>query len=305
MTTRDFHGEGLVFVVGAPRSGTTWLQRLLAAHPRVATGQESHLFSEFVGPQLRAWRKHLRSAPVERGGVGPGCYHTEEQFLAILRDYMLRLLAPLIEARGEAELFVEKTPGHALYVAEIHELLPEARFIHIIRDARDVVVSLLTAAGSWGQGWAPERTARAALLWERHVRSARTAGRALGARRYHEVHYEELARDGAPTLERLFDFVGLPVERTAIERWLEDNRADAVRAGGGTPIPLGGAFGGATGGVVREPDGFMGPARVGAWRGTLSLAQRAVVWHFAGRTMREAGYDTLSPRASSPRVSTS
>ena len=155
MTTGDFRGQGLVFVVGAPRSGTTWLQRLLAAHPRVATGQESHLFSEFVGPQLRAWRKHERAAAVERGGVGPGCYHTEEEFLGILRDYMRRLLAPLLEARGTAELFVEKTPGHALYVAEIHELLPEARFIHIIRDARDVVVSLLTAAGSWGQGWAP------------------------------------------------------------------------------------------------------------------------------------------------------
>jgi aminoglycoside phosphotransferase (APT) family kinase protein len=45
----------MVFLVGCPRSGTTWHQKLLASHPRIRSGEESHFFSLYVGPQLRAW----------------------------------------------------------------------------------------------------------------------------------------------------------------------------------------------------------------------------------------------------------
>jgi hypothetical protein len=290
----DHHylGRDLVFLVGAPRSGTTWVQRLLASHPRVATGQESHLFSEFIGPQLRMWRRHARAAEQERGGVGPGCYHTEDEFLRILREYMLRLLRPIRAARREAEVFLEKTPGHALFLKEIDELLPEARFIHLIRDARDVVASLLEAAGSWGSGWAPGSARDAAALWVEHVRAARTAGLALGGRRYLEVRYEELHGDGVRVLEQLFEFLELPADRSTLEQYLSANRAEVLLSGGGTPIPVGGEFGDATGGYVREPPGFVGAARAGGWKQRLSFRQRAGVWQVAGRLMVELGYST-------------
>jgi hypothetical protein len=297
---RDYRGQDLVFLVGAPRSGTTWLQRLLASDPRIATGQESHLFSEFIGPQLRMWRKHARAAPGERGGVGPGCYHTEEQFLCLLREYMLQLLRPLLDARGDAEVFLEKTPGHALFVEEIHELLPEARFIHIIRDARDVVASMLAAAGSWGRAWAPHNTAKAATLWMRHVRSAREAGRSLGQHCYIEVHYEDLHGDGVRVLQNLFDFLGLPTDVPALEWSLSSNSAEVLRSGGGTPIPVGGAFGRASGGHVREPAGFVGEARAGVWKQKLSMAQQAIVWWVAGRTMAEVGGSEANHRRTAP-----
>jgi hypothetical protein len=294
---RDYRGQDLVFLVGAPRSGTTWLQRLLASDPRIATGQESHLFSEFIGPQLRMWRKHARAAPGERGGVGPGCYHTEEQFLRILREYMLQLLRPIIETTRDSELFLEKTPGHALFLGEIHELLPEARFIHLIRDARDVVASLLGAAGSWGSAWAPRNTAKAATLWVRHVRSAREAGRILGEQRYLEVRYEELHQDGVRVLQQVFRFLDLSTTVPTLERSLSENSAEALRSGRGTPIPVAGAFGGATGGYVREPEGFIGQARAGVWKQQLSLAQQAIVWWVAGRTMAEAGHSAPAMRS--------
>src|SRR5690606_32590718 len=162
-------GENLVFLVGCPRSGTTWLQRLLSSHPRIRTGQESHLFNFYIGPQLRIWKKVLDPQATGRGGAGIGCYLTEEEFLGALRQYMNSLLTPLLAPLQAGELFLEKSPAHALFIPEIRRMLPEARFIHLIREPTDVVASLLAAARSWGAGWAPRRARSAALTWVRHV----------------------------------------------------------------------------------------------------------------------------------------
>src|SRR5206468_6090806 len=110
-------GSNLAFVVGCPRSGTTWVQRLLATHPRVRTGQESYFFGSYIGPQLRAWKRH--AADFGRGAIGPACYFSQEEFLAILGRYAAMLLAPMVEGLPPGGLFVEKTPQHGLFIPEI------------------------------------------------------------------------------------------------------------------------------------------------------------------------------------------
>ena len=64
---------------------------------------------------------------------------------------------------------MEKTPSHALCISEIKRLLPQSRIIHILRDPRDVVTSLLAVSRSWGAAWAPKRATAAAALWADHV----------------------------------------------------------------------------------------------------------------------------------------
>src|SRR5918911_501808 len=98
-------GENLVCVVGCPRSGTTWVQRLLAAHPSVRTGQESDVFDIYVGPQLRAWRRELDPTSSGRGGVGLACYFDDQGFVQALRRYASDLLAPMLAGLGPGELF--------------------------------------------------------------------------------------------------------------------------------------------------------------------------------------------------------
>jgi hypothetical protein len=56
-----------VFLVGCPRSGTTWVQRLLACHPGIATGQESNLFEMYIGPQLRSCLDQAMQRPAGTG----------------------------------------------------------------------------------------------------------------------------------------------------------------------------------------------------------------------------------------------
>src|SRR5687768_1430588 len=83
--------EAPVFVIGSPRSGTTWVQRLLVAHPAVCGGQESHFFAAF-GPPLRSMA--LR-APGKRA-VGLACYLTMEEFGGEMRGLWRRMMSRIV-----------------------------------------------------------------------------------------------------------------------------------------------------------------------------------------------------------------
>src|SRR5205823_957842 len=76
----------------------------------------------------------------------------------------------ILALKPRATVVLEKTPAHTLHVPLIRRVVPQARFIHVIRDPRTVVSSLLDAAGrSWGSNWAPRDPYGAALLWQQHV----------------------------------------------------------------------------------------------------------------------------------------
>ena len=289
----DPTGRSLLFIVGAPRSGTTWLQRLLAAHPGLRTGQESKLFRSYVSPQLEAWRweaereRDARTA-TGRGGIGLSCYFTDDEFLSALRAYTQRLLEPMTRHLRPGELFVEKTPAHALCLRDIRLLLPEARIVHVLRDGRDVVASLLAASRGWGAGWAPRATREAARTWARYVRAARDGARLFPASQFTEVRYEELSRDPAGTLRRLASFLGLAWPEADIDAAVRANAADEVRSGRGTEIPVGGRLAGMQ--AVKDPPEFVRRGAPGGWRRDLGPIQKLTVRREAGDLLRELGY---------------
>jgi hypothetical protein len=293
--TLDYSGSNMLFVVGCPRSGTTWVQRLLATHSQIRTGQESDVFDQYIGPQLRAWEHELNPAASGRGGVGLGCYFQDADFRRLLRTYMLQLLEPMVGGLQPGELFLEKTPGHVLFVREIRALLPEARFIHVLRDARDTVASLLGASRGWGRGWAPRRATGAAATWVSHVQAARQAQQTLPAKHFFEVRYEALHTDGLRTLRNLVDWSGLSWTDADINAALQRNNPTAARAGQGTPIPLGGQFAGTAGATVKEPEGFVRQARAGGWLYDLTALDKLAVWRIAHATMAEVGYAWSAP----------
>ncbi len=287
-----YDGANLLCVVGCPRSGTTWVQRLLATHPAIRTGQESDLFDLYVGPLLRTWQQELHADSSGRGSVGLSCYFTDAEFQHALRAYLHTLLQPMVGTLQPGELFLEKTPSHVMFVPEIHTLLPRARFIHVLRDARDTVASLLSASRSWGRAWAPRRAAHAARTWVSHVNAGRAAQHSLPPGQFFEVRYEALHANGPHALRGLTDWLGIDWSDADLHAALVRNSPDAARAGRGTPIPLGGEF---AGGVVREPEGFIRQARAGTWRQDLSLADKVAVWRVAHSTMFRAGYPWAAP----------
>lgn len=283
------NGEAFVFIVGCPRSGTTWLQRLLATHPYVRTGQESHVFS-YIVPQLRLWRQQLEGTADGRGGVGLPCYMSQNEFDSLVREYTLKLLEPMIRDLDDGEIFVEKTPSHALFMTEIDNLLPHCRFIHVLRDPRDVCASLLAANKAWGKQWAPGSARDAASMWVSHVQAARAAGTRMPNNRYREVRYEELQKSPAATLNSLAKFLNLDWSIGEIEAAIEINSASQARLGGGTQIPLAGEARKRSGSVVKEPEGFIRQATAGSWKTDLSKMTKFQVWLVSRRLMNELGY---------------
>jgi hypothetical protein len=304
MAASSFTGHNLLFVVGAPRSGTTWLQRLLATHPGVRTGQESKLFTTYVSPQLAAWRREMQRKPrpgrplTGRLHTGLSCYFTEPEFLKVLRAYTADLVQPMVGGLRPHEWFLEKTPAHAQCLDDIRLVLPDARVVHLIRDGRDVVASLLAASRTWGTTWAPNTARRAALTWVANVQNARRAATHFRADRYCEIRYEALSSDTALVLRRVADFLELEWAQKDLEDAIRINAADELRAGRGTDIPLGGEF--RREARVTEPDGFVRRATVGAWRRDLSPGQRLVVSWFARGLLRELGYVPGRSRSTNP-----
>jgi LPS sulfotransferase NodH len=288
----EYMGHNLVFIVGAPRSGTTWLQRLLATHPRIRTGQESKLFRWYIGPQLQMWRMETTreldpKTATGRGGTGLSCYFREDEFLSALKQYLGLLLQPMIGSLRPGELFVEKSPSHAMCIPEIKRLLPEARIIHVLRDPRDVVASLLAASRTWGAAWAPESPVKAAGLWVEHVRAVKRAAQNLSPEEFHEVTYEQLRSAPEKVVRQVADFLGLEWKDFEIQKAVETNQPDRD---GGTPIPVYGEVSERIGGFVKEPAGFIRKARPGAWKSDLSLLEKAHVWRVCHKLMREVGY---------------
>jgi hypothetical protein len=239
---------------------------------------------------LRDWRKLAGSTA--RGGVGLACYFTEEEFLRILKSFLATLLDPLVGTLGPDEVFLEKTPAHALFIPEIMELLPESRIIHVLRDPRDVVASLLAASQSWGSWWAPKDARAAAKLWSRFVAAVHNAAGQVPRGKYLEIKYEDLHAEPVANLKACAEFLGLDWGEREIIRAVEMNTPEAARAtGGGTPIKLGGEAAKRGGkDVVVEPEGFIRRGTAGNWRTELGLRDRYRIWKAIRRPMARAGY---------------
>lgn len=223
-----------VFVVGCPRSGTTLLRRILNAHPQLAVPKvETHWIPKFfrkgqgltddgrVTPELLDHLLDYHRFPrmgIERNeleallDVDPA--QTYAQFTARLFDLFG-------DKRGKA-LVGDKTPGYVRHMSLLHELFPQAKFIHLIRDGRDVCLSLLAwerlhkSAGRI-QSFDQDPVGSTALYWEWLVRLGRESGARLPAGHYFEVKYECLVADPGAEARALCGFLGLPYAAAMLE----------------------------------------------------------------------------------------
>jgi hypothetical protein len=207
-----------VFVVGAHRSGTTWVFEALSAHPEVAGVFESYLFAPRAGfaglLHDELWRHGVQGHSRNLTGHGVGVGQLVDRATAIdaVRDLSGRWLG---EAIGTDDRYlVEKTPEHYMTVRLIAEVFPSARFVHVLRDGRDVAVSMRAAGRTWQPSWKALTYGPPWFAARRWAQTVATARRELMqiANPSLEVRYEDLHRDPEQTLRRLFDFCDIPVD---------------------------------------------------------------------------------------------
>jgi hypothetical protein len=187
------------FIVGAPRSGTTWLQQLLLVHPLVTTGGESHLFCEGLPALFENWAH-------PEGMSHLSTWVSRPQLLRAARNFCDSVFGAQRDGtRPEARLVLEKTPNHRLQSALQAEIYPDGRYVHIIRDGRDATASQRKLWGGRTDEFAD--AGRAAEAWARSVRDVRVHFSHLA---YLELRYEDVVTDTAGALATIFDHLRLP-----------------------------------------------------------------------------------------------
>ncbi len=291
---RPYRGENLIFIVGCQRSGTTWLQKLIACHPRIKTGAESNVFSSFIGPELRMWNEQLQRIREGKARTGLPSYFSEEEFMPIISEHMMKLLSPMLSQLKEDQIFLEKSPDHAFFLPEIAQMLPESKIIHILRDGRDVVASLLNASQSWAQHWAPSDSRKAARMWVKHVKAVRDGSRKLTKDQFLEVRYEDLLMSTPQVLRRTTGFLNLAWSDEDMMKAIEQNSAEVARRTGGTEIAVGGETARVPDDIRKQPPKIR-KARAGSWKEDLSFTDKFRVWRVTRRTMDEVGYHWAYP----------
>jgi hypothetical protein len=217
MTSAEQAAPTFPFFVGCGRSGTTLLRAMFDARADLAIPDEVAFIIRYARPHyalrygwprrfdaaacvdliLADWSFRRWALPEEaaRGAL-------TDPAPASFADTIRRLYACAAAARGKPR-YADKTPMHVLHLPRLARLFPEARFVHIIRDGRDVALSYQSVT------WGPTTAEEAAIRWRGSVRRGRRNGRRLGPGRYREVRYEELVAEPERALRSLCEFLDL------------------------------------------------------------------------------------------------
>lgn len=237
--------KGPVFIVGAPRSGTTLLQYILRTHPALSmpTG-ESHFFiplmrnegsygdlsrPENVRKVLEAmYRQSAEFLDTDLHGLKFDITALTDELVRQGRRTMRDLISGLFEANaaGEGkERWGDKTPYYVLHMGVLLNWWPDAQFIHIVRDGRDVALSLFARQHDFGV----YNTYFAARYWSQYVETGHEQGALMPVGRYLEMRYEDLLTDQRATLIKVCSFLGIDF----VESLMDHKRAGRA---GKTPL---------------------------------------------------------------------
>lgn len=215
------------FVCGAPKSGTTWLQRILDAHPEICCSGEGHFIQRFTVPMAKAVNAYNQGLRIDAAQVYEGRPYYPEvdqaEFDEMARGFILRRL---MARAGPATGWVgDKTPAYTRHLGQLQRLFPQAKIIHIVRDPREVAVSRIAHSHRAG---APDVLTPGAENYRITVEGAIsqwtqavTAVDAFASAHpgvVHEVRYRDLHADPFGEIEQMYDFLGAPAPRVIVEQ---------------------------------------------------------------------------------------
>lgn len=219
----------IVFVVGPPKCGTTWVQTTLNAHPHAVAMGEGHLGTRLLAQMRTAvggYNEAMRAHSAEGGDTVPAALQLEESDLFMLtRAAIDRILIHYMQSAAKAgkrllRAVIDKTPDHARHIPALAAMYPWARFICVTRDVRDAAVSawhhrvlLGTNTHKTIDELAP---AFAHDVWGPMMLLARRSAAALSPRQYTELTYEDYKADPAREVTRLLTFIGLDASEAQV-----------------------------------------------------------------------------------------
>jgi hypothetical protein len=291
------------FIVGVGRSGTTLLRMMLDSHPQIAVPPETHFIPQFIqaSGKLRFSPATLTKAIVHdqrRRWNDFGL--TEEDLLEAMQAVdplntpdALRAFYGLYADKHGKQRWGDKTPDYVRKMKKLQNTLPEARFIHVIRDGRDAGISQNTRIAKRGKDPIPPK--EMARRWRKRIIKSRIDAEEVN--HYLEVRYEDMLTDTEAVLRRVcehieidFDPAMLSYHERAGERLQE--MAGALPAKKGRPQREAGERVAAHAMTTRPPDAD----RVAVWKREMTEAENAEFEVACGYLLDELGYETATPK---------
>ncbi|MGH2908559.1 MAG: sulfotransferase family protein, partial [Solirubrobacteraceae bacterium] len=223
------------FLVGCPRSGTTLLQSLIAAHQDVVSFPETFFFTKVVpSPMGRRHRLHVASAQAptalrDLDALGVAADPARPALPSVtVRGYARRFVRRMDRAAAEAGagLWLEKTPSHVRHISRIEAEVAGARFIHIVREGEAVVASLRDAHERDPEAWPSSAALDLVGLWKLYVGLSTPW---VGRHNHAFVSYERLVADTESVLRAVCAFLGLRAEDGVVEELLNGYTASSER----------------------------------------------------------------------------
>lgn len=279
MTHAPVRSNRPFFIVGAGRSGTTLLRLILSGHSRLCVTPETW----FVQPLLERLPTDRALTPTEREwavdaivghyrwpdmGVDEAALRAElgDREGVLLRDLTDAVYACVARNAGKARVG-DKTPTYVLILPQLAKLYPDAQFVHLLRDGRDVALSYMDA------GWHQRCYEGAKFEWTAAVRAARAFGKTVAPGAWLEVRYEDLVQTPEPAVRRLCAFLGEEFEPAMLDA---ASRADLVPERERK--------------IHKRVSGAIDAGRAGAWLARLSPGELFVLESCLGPDLEAAGY---------------
>jgi hypothetical protein len=291
------------FVVGVGRSGTTLLRLMLDSHPELAIPPETH----FVNPMIQASGRLLFNPRAAAKTIVHDERRrwndfglTEEDLLARFKQVKpfnttdaIRAFYDLYASQHGKHRWGDKTPDYIRKMKKLQNLLPEARFIHVIRDGRDAGLSQNSRIVKRGKDPVPAR--EMARRWRKRIVKSRLDAELV--EHYIEVRYEDMITDTEGVLRRVCEFIELdfdPVMLTYYEHAGErlQEMAGALPAKKGRPEREAGERIAAHALTTKPPQAD----RVAVWKAEMDEGENAEFEVAAGYLLDDLGYETATPK---------
>jgi hypothetical protein len=259
-------GFAPIVVGGCGRSGTTLLRMMLDSHPRICCGPESSVFRRrALDPDALADRFGLARPDVR------AIHDSAESRPAFIEAFAALCLQASDKAR-----WAEKTPRNISRIGAIFNFFPDVRFVHVLRDGRDVACSLRThprhkvVDGKLVplDTWKP--LAGCARRWRDDIECSRPW---WSDPRYYTLRYEELVRQPESVLRRLMVFLGEPWDDVMLAHAGGSASRDVTR-------------------FAQNPEaiGAVNASSIGRWERDLDAKDRRIFKRIAGPLLVELGY---------------
>jgi len=214
----EYNEEKLIFVAGVPRSGTTLVQNILDCHPDIYGGSEFDRIPNII--DLR--RKLLKSIKLERIND----FVSQREVDSRIADLIKIFLFPVAH-RNNCSFVSEKTPWNILAFRDLIEILPKAKFVHVIRNPLSVIASIMRVGKRANEkGTHSPDFAKDEFLTCYYIESVLKLINDLQSRypqKIFTLKYENILDDPLTAIQKLCDYIGVGFDRAMLEPGNKDH----------------------------------------------------------------------------------